>query len=403
MHPLRRTSLEDFLIQHGFGQRDEIGNFMRTVGLASPPTATPTYSAAEGPLVVSSGQTISGRKFVATGAACITVNTSSPVIIEDCWLEGKDWDCLVRGNNANVTIRRCKAVGLAPTTANGYTRPHLLKSGSPVHIQVDNCDLDHTCGVLVKFFTGNGSPTQTILVRNNKVRNIDGREFGDTSKQNRSFVSLDALHVGNMQIAWNEVINTQGESSVDDVLNFFNAGGTAAAPAEVHHNFIWGSYALTPALDHSGSGMIMDGDDLTFAGTCSYVNAHDNYFIGTSNAGMNVSVGHHFNYLNNVIINSALSSTGVPQRGPYAGMSHFNYKGQDAAWFGQGTTISGNQVAYMINAASGGGRKDFDLGGLAATNTSLNPGQAVTYAQEQAQLTAFLQAKVTAGVVIGIS
>ena len=62
-----------------------------------------------------------------------------------------------------------------------------------------------------------------------------------------------------IDIGWNEVINTPGASDVEDVISLYKSGGTSAQPARIHNNFIWGAFPNPIGNGYSGGG-IMVGD-----------------------------------------------------------------------------------------------------------------------------------------------
>ena len=62
------------------------------------------------------------------------------------------------------------------------------------------------------------------------------------------FVQLDEVqNVPGIEIAPNQVIDKPGKSRVEDNINIYLSGGTAASPILIHDNYIQGAYTINPA------------------------------------------------------------------------------------------------------------------------------------------------------------
>src|SRR5690606_10271765 len=103
--------------------------------------------------------------------------TSEPVIIENSFIRGAGPLIRSLGQNADITIRNTKGYGLPPTPWRDYKKPRrFLALDVFKNVVVENCYLENTAGIyLGGQYTGNSTPSNTVKIRYNKVRNIDGR------------------------------------------------------------------------------------------------------------------------------------------------------------------------------------------------------------------------------------
>src|SRR5690606_5838984 len=101
-------------------------------------------------------------------------------------------------------------------------------------------------------YKGDSSPDNTIRIRFNKAKNIDGRIHEGWYRS--QFVQLNFRgSLPHAEIAWNEVINEPNKSLVEDNINLSNSRGTADSPILIHNNYIQGAYPY-PADSKEYSG-----------------------------------------------------------------------------------------------------------------------------------------------------
>ena len=101
-----------------------------------------------------------------------------------------------------------------------------------------------TSGIYIYNYKGDHSAGQTVKILNNVANNIDGR-FSDghggfsVNSEDVQFFQSNAAHgLSGAEIAWNQVINTPGQSRVEDNISIYDSSGTAGNPIAIHDNFI---------------------------------------------------------------------------------------------------------------------------------------------------------------------
>ena len=242
----------------------------------------------------------------------ITVETAEPVTIEDCDLKG-DGPFIVAGDHAQLKLVRVRLHGRLPTR-NGETVGRFLTASNPDSLEVADCDLNRTGGIYVSGFGAAQTARPTISIHDNRVHNVDGR-IRDGAGGFRShphlvqFVQLDKVrHVGQIEFAWNQVINDPGDSAVEDVISIFKSSGLRESPIRIHNNYIRGAYPIDPAApNYSGGGIMLgDGAEANPDDGPAYVEAFNNQVLDTTNYGIAISAGHHCTFHDNRIISSGL-------------------------------------------------------------------------------------------------
>jgi hypothetical protein len=298
-------------------------------------------------LVIRHGGTYSGTyRSTDSGTPCIRILTTEPVILDSCRLEGPGHliDCQMPG--ARLTVRRCTGRGLPPTQ-DQTARGRFLNVREARSVRVEQCRLEHTTGIYVEGWTGNGSASETLTILDNTVRNIDGR-YRNGGGLTAGFVGLNQVRgVAGIEIAWNEVLNEPDQSMVEDNINIYNSSGTPASPIRIHDNYVQGAYpypAGSPKF--SGTGMTTDGDGSSALTTTAYVEAYHNQFVSTCNAAMNIAAGHHIRYHHNRLITSGQFTSGKPIPATYAATSIFNaYEKPPTVFFAN--SVEHNVIAYV--------------------------------------------------------
>lgn len=188
------------------------------------------------------------------------------------------------------------------------------------HADLENNTLKGTRGI--ELFTFADSGIATIL--RNRAYNLDGRPSGGVpcANEENDFLScgatfvqiMHAKNVAGSEIAWNEVINTPEQSTVEDIINILNARGAPDHPIRIHDNYIQGAYPPHPASDssYSGSGInVADGDTQAREDEVpAYIEATNNQVVSTANVGMLIAAGHDNLIAHNRIISSGLLPDG---------------------------------------------------------------------------------------------
>ena len=360
----------------------------------------------QGPITITQGGTYTGNyRSTDSGTPAVTIATSAPVTLQGCVLVGPGDLIQANGTPGDITVLNSQAFGTTPTQDNRY-RGRFIAATNARNIRAENNYLEHTTGFTIYQFSGDGSANQTVRILRNKVLDIDGRtRNGGTVIAN--FVGLNTVRsVAGIEIAWNQVINEPNLSSVEDNINLYNSGGTAQSPARVHNNYVQGAYPFPATATYfSGTGMTTDGNAVNSASeTAAFVNAYNNQFISTCNAGMNIAAGHDISYYNNRIVTSALLPDGTALRAVYAATAVFNGNQAPASIFYNNSirdnTIGYRSPGYTIPFPD---RHDLSNGACATcTNTTHLPNP-ITPATEQNEFVLWQQKLTQNGITLGVA
>ncbi|NML67709.1 T9SS type A sorting domain-containing protein [Hymenobacter sp. RP-2-7] len=301
--------------------------------------------------MITKGGTYTGNyQSLSSDVPCILVNTNQPVILDGCNLSGAG-HLIQSGSGANLTVRNCTGVALTPSTDN--TPPgHFLDTYQSRNLVVEHNTLTGTTGIVVNRWQNTGTGG-TLTVRYNVATNIDGRWRNGTSSGGEgftraSFLQLNTvLGLADVDIAFNQVLNTPDKSRVEDNINFYNSSGTAGSPLHVHDNFVRGGYPVpATAAGYTGSGLTTDGDANTAATASAYLEADHNQFVGVGNAAMNIAAGHDIYYHDNRLVSSGLLPNGQRFYAGFTGIGVFNYYQQLASvFFNQ--RVENNTIGYV--------------------------------------------------------
>ncbi|MFD1188610.1 PA14 domain-containing protein [Pontibacter rugosus] len=278
---------------------------------------TPLVAAAQnysGPLVITKGGTYTGNwESRDTNIPAVEITTSEPVVIINSNIRSAGRLIRFTGAVANITVRHTNGYGLTPTPWKGYKKSrNFLVADEFKNIVVENCYFEGIAGInLGGRYQGNGTPSETIKIRYNKIKNIDGRIHGGWEKVN--FVGLHFRNgISHAEIAWNQIINEANNSVVEDNINIHNARGTANSPIKIHNNYIQGSYPL-PATSstYTGGGILADGDG-TPDTSPAFLDVYENQLVGLGAYSLGIAGGHNIRYHHNRAINATTFANGAP-------------------------------------------------------------------------------------------
>ncbi len=272
-----------------------------------------TYS---GPITITAGGTYSGNwQSTDPKVPAVTVNTSSPVTIQNANIRSAG-DCIHCGNTMshNLTVQNVYGYGLNPLNT-AYYPGRFIHMDLLANLVVQNCYMEGTSGIGINGYSGNHTAANSIVIRYNHVKNIDGRHslgagggYSTTAFYRVQFVQIGNCNDGipGMEIAWNEVFNEPYNSRVEDNINIYNSGGASSSNLLIHDNYIQGAYPAVPGTSYSGGGIITDGGATTNPNlTPAFVNMYNNQVVATGNYGLSISTGH-----DNLISNNRVVSTG---------------------------------------------------------------------------------------------
>jgi len=281
-----------------------------TVTPTPTPSATATATAACNPgtpLTISTGGTYSGcYRSTSTSTPAVSIETTAAVSLTGARVEhtGNGITDTVNGTQLTVTDTTFQQLTLGSVVdhrAIDLTRPAAVSIEYNRFIDGD--------GVWLGGDSGTTNPP--ITFRYNYVTNIGHYKHPTGSGLNCcvSMIQLDHVKSSAIEVGWNKLVNTPGQSGGDgDQINFYVSGGTTSGCSNigtsgcsnVHHNLIDGAYP--DALNETD--WVGGGINISDAVGAAHNMAHDNTVVSTTNYG--VTANQNDNYAkNNVLVNDA--------------------------------------------------------------------------------------------------
>ncbi len=327
-----------------------------------PPSSNVQYS---GPLVITKGGTYRGNwQSLDPNVPAVSINTREPVVIEGSNLRGRGH--LIRGWKVNLTVRNSNGYGVNPNVY-GRDTGRFIAVEEVYNLRVENNYMEGTTGVYVNLFYGKAAG-ETIKVLRNRVKNIDGRKSdgkgGYLNARNLvQFVQLAKVwSVPGIEIAWNEVINEPGKSSLEENINLYSTSGTSSSRIQIHDNYIQGAYAIYPSTDgtYSGGGIMLgDGPVANLSQAGGYVDVYNNQIVSTSNQGVGIAGGHNHNVFNNRILSSGRLPDGSVNKAQNVGIYVWDVMNgkSNRAWYNNSvrdnvigwTRVNSNNSTWLNN------------------------------------------------------
>jgi hypothetical protein len=311
------------------------------------------------------------------------------------------------------------SLGVAANAAvKGQPNGVFLEVSSPTKLDVENNYIENARGgVMVHGYSGNRDGEQTIVIRSNRARNLNGLlsdgngGYLPGEGANRSaarFIQLDSVQsVPGIDVGWNEVINYPGRSLVEDNIDVYRSGGTPNRPLEIHDTYIQGAYPYRAAQDaYTGGGIKTDakaGDNAQEVP--AFNNIHDNQVVGTVNYGIEFTAGHDNVAANNRVVSSGLLADGTRIAAQHVGMANSDATGAHGSMYNN--TMHDNLIGWMCwsaSCAAEGYRKDQYFPASPAdysTNAVLTTGQILD--MENSEYQVWVNKMATAGVAVGPS
>jgi parallel beta-helix repeat protein len=333
-------------------------------GIASSTSSFTVTSTA--PITITSGGTYSGQWISTNATPAVQINTTAPVTIAYSDVQNlSGGDLIDATNGANVTIIHTTFEG-----GNGRAfYAYKLKS-----LTIQNCTITDTSGIRLD----GAADSATVEISQNKVRNIQSASY------NTVFAQLANVTTAQIDISWNEVINTYGQSGVEDNISIY-----ASAFAQVHDNYIQGAYPSSPSAPFTGSGIMID-----------YVGAHDNnvysnQIVDTTNAGIGIAGGWNNKVHDNRMVSDGKLDDGTPLAAANVGLYVWNMY-SDPNW--GNNDAYGNTVGWLNASGNWAGWWLPDCSGT-CSNTSY-PGT-VNHAAEQAEYQIWLAKLLANGITPG--
>lgn len=303
------------------------------------------------PIVISKGGTYTGSwKSASASVPAVTITTTDPVTILDSRLAGPG-DLLIQTWKGDVTVRNDCFEGINPKI-RGRAKGTAVRVQNPTRLRVEHSDFVRTGGngIGVLEYGGNFTAANSIAVRYNRFFDIDGRLSdggGGYMQRENGFPSHAILlslvrGVPGIEIAWNQVINTPGDSQDTDSINVFSSSGTRASHLLVHDNYIQGQYAADPtapdSLHYNGTGIVTDDQPgITDAAAATrYVDIFHNQVVSFALAGIAIAAGNHnAMYGNRAVSSGELRDGRISSSVHAAGIGSNNYLHEPAGVYGE--------------------------------------------------------------------
>jgi Big-like domain-containing protein len=373
-----------------------------------------------GPIVITEAGTYSGNwQSTDSKTPAVTVATSAPVVIENAHISSVAGLIKTSVAGADLTVRNSVGVAAKPAV-KGQSNGVFLDASSPTRLDVENNYVENAGGgVLVHGYSGNRDGQQTIVIRANRARNLNGLLSDGNGGylpgvgSNRSvshFIELDRVQaVPGIDVGWNEVINYPGRSLVADNIAIKSSSGTPNQPLEIHDTYIQGAYPYTAAqADYQGGGIKTVGspDDSAQQAT-AFNSIHDNQVVGTVNYGIEFTAGHDNIAASNRVISSGMLADGTRIAAQRVGMANGDVNGASVANASMyNNTMHDNLIGWACwtsSCAQSGYRKDQSFPaspGDYSTNSVLPP-QPITPEMENNEYQIWLNKTASAGIAVG--
>ncbi len=358
-----------------------------------------------GPITITRGGVYTGNyQSLDSNVPCVRIETTDPVVLEGCVLSGAGDLVRVSTEGADVTVRQCRGYGLEPSF-NGQARGRFLDIPYARRLTIEHNYFEHTSGIVVYRWRGNGSPSETLTVRYNQASNIDGRWRNNQGSTRSSFLLLNTVQqLSNVDISYNQVVNEANQSLVEDNINFYNTSGTSQSPLQVHDNYVQGAYPF-PATGASftGTGLTTDGDGTVLATAAGFIEAHHNQFVSTCNAAMNIAAGHDIYFHDNRLVTSGLLPDGSRLNATYAATAVFNYYQAPGSIFFN-NRIEQNTIGYVRWGANNpfSDRQDLSPGACSTCTGTTHLPNPINRQSEQNEWTLWQQKLQANNIIVGV-
>jgi hypothetical protein len=369
-----------------------------------------------GTIVITAGGTYSGN-WQSTDAKtpAVMVATTDPVIIENSHIRGTGNLITTNVQGSNLTVRN--SVGVALNAAvKGQPNGSFVEVSSPARLDVENNYVENARGgVIVHGYAGTRNGEQTIVIRANRARNLNGLLSdgngsylpGEGSNMSPAhFIQFDSVQsVPGIEVGWNEVVNYPGQSLVDDNIDLYRSSGTANGLLEIHDTYIQGAYPYRAEDAYAGGGILTKGTPTDSAQEAPAFNSiHDNQVIGTVNYGIKFAAGHDNTATNNRVISSGLLADGTKIAAEDVGLVNGGPVGQSTSLYNN--TMRDNVVGWNCwksSCAQEGYRKDqfFPASPVDYSANSVLSTRSITFNMEDSEYQVWLSKMSAAAVSVG--
>lgn len=297
--------------QFSFGRRPAVVAFALLFFSSFQAFATSSStSTAPTNLVITTGGTYSGNWASNDPAVpAVYVNTDQPVTIQNATVTGRGDLIVVNGNyGAHVTVQNVTGTALDPGV-RGAQRGSFVRATKAVALQVTHCSMyGVSFGVQVLYSTMQSLSVSANVASELEDRASDGQGGLLVSRPSLGhFVMLNQVVAPAADISWNQVVDTVGQSSTEDVINLYKAQGLPGSPIRVHDNYLEG-YSSTTSPQYTGVGIITDGDG-KLPDTANVVIA-SNEMVHAAGSGIEIATGSNIAVTQNRVVSCGVDSAG---------------------------------------------------------------------------------------------
>jgi hypothetical protein len=282
-----------------------------------PPSASLTVTAQQpaSSIQITQGGTYSGHwTSNDPEVAAITIHTDQAVVIRDSTVTGRGNLIYIDGDKtgAHVTIENVTGTALDPRV-NGASRGAFVLATGVTALIVQHCSIaGATFGVKVV-----ASTPSTLRILNNLATNLEDRASdghgGLLPLRPRlgHFVILDhVVAQSGAEIAWNQVVQTIGQTSTEDMINIYESAGSKASPIDVHDNFLEGASSAVPGKSYTGTALIADGGDGPNSAPTAFVLFENNQIVATAGSAIGIAYGHDIAARDNRVVSCGEDASG---------------------------------------------------------------------------------------------
>lgn len=287
-------------------------------------------AATPAPIVITAGGVYSG-----TWASddpdipAVTIHTDQAVTLLNAGISSRGDLISVSGvtRGADVTLQNVTGIALDPGVA-GRQRGTFITAQNISALRVTHCSMyGVSYGIRVLSSTVTTLNLAQNLARELEDRGSDGHGGLQTSRPSLGhFIFLNGvLAPDGAEIAWNQVVDTIGNSSTEDVINVYKSQGSPTATIHVHDNYLEG-YSSTTTPSYTGTGAISDGD--SHQPVTAFVTFENNQMVHTAGSGVEIAGGHDILARNNRVVSCGMDAGGKWYAMPYVNAVVFwNYYG----------------------------------------------------------------------------
>ena len=264
--------------------------------------------------ITTSGTYIGNWSSVDPKVPAVTVLTNEPVVLRNSTISGRGDLIVVYGGQkgADVTVDNVTGTALEPGVA-GQGRGKFLDAQVMSRLSVTHCTMH---GVSFGIYIVS-SKLESLNLRDNIADNLEDRKsdgnggFLLDQRVLGHFIQFNSVAMPNGgEVAWNQMINSDGVASVEDIISFFQSQGSSEKHVLVHDNYLQGAFATGLTTPYTGGGMQMDGGSNDPATATGFVQIENNTVVHLAGFGIAIAAGHDISVIGNRIVSCGKDSSG---------------------------------------------------------------------------------------------